>query len=403
LIKYNLVTIGLIVIFSLPIIKGIFSEFTRERVRYSLESLLNNIEFIAGLFISIYLVRKILFEHDLWVYSQIYKWIPQNFKAIIHGQDILAYLFAVPVVLLVVAIVLRVLTAPLFNLFIVPFSNAFYSIVNSSNSLVKKIAGAVWQVPKAIYITLISALLLNFYTYYFYNPNLSKWMNESGVYQTIYEKTIYPVLNSNIAKKIPVLVNDSFRRVANNTNPDGTGSSGSSIADGIARQLKGKNVRIIEYFNGVTLDEAIKSTPEIDKTAKELVKNETDSRKKAYAIYTWVSRNIKYDYDKAKKVSIDPRGVPSGAQEAFSSRKGICFDYASLYVAMCRAVGLKVRLVTGLGYSGVSWGDHAWNQVYSPLESRWINVDATFGTIANYFDKPDFDVDHKYSDVQGEW
>jgi transglutaminase-like putative cysteine protease len=70
---------------------------------------------------------------------------------------------------------------------------------------------------------------------------------------------------------------------------------------------------------------------------------------------------------------------------------------------MCRAVGLKVRLVTGLGYSGTFWGDHAWNQVYSTEEKRWINVDCTFGSAANYFDKKNFDEDHKDSDVQGEW
>ena len=63
-----------------------------------------------------------------------------------------------------------------------------------------------------------------------------------------------------------------------------------------------------------------------------------------------------------------------------------------------------MRLVTGLGYSGVSWGDHAWNQVYSVEESRWIDVDATFGNSgADYFDKEDFNVDHKYPTVQGEW
>jgi transglutaminase-like putative cysteine protease len=93
----------------------------------------------------------------------------------------------------------------------------------------------------------------------------------------------------------------------------------------------------------------------------------------------------------------------SGAVEAFNTRTGVCFDYASLYTAMCRAVGLKVRLLTGLGYDGLSWGDHAWNQVYIPEEDRWVNVDATFGTITNYFDKPDFHADHRDATVQGEW
>lgn len=95
--------------------------------------------------------------------------------------------------------------------------------------------------------------------------------------------------------------------------------------------------------------------------------------------------------------------MDSGSVMAFNTRRGVCFDYACLYVSMCRAVDLKVRLVTGLGYSGSSWGDHAWNQVYIPEEDRWVNVDATFGTIYNYFDKPDFSVDHRDAEVQGEW
>ena len=36
-------------------------------------------------------------------------------------------------------------------------------------------------------------------------------------------------------------------------------------------------------------------------------------------------------------------------------------------------------------------------------ENRWINVDATFGTIGNYFDKKDFYADHKYEMIREEW
>lgn len=71
---------------------------------------------------------------------------------------------------------------------------------------------------------------------------------------------------------------------------------------------------------------------------------------------------------------------------------------------MCRAAGLKARLVTGLGYSGVSWGNHAWNQVYDPAENRWINVDATFGSSGyDFFDTKDLSDVHKYGDIQEEW
>jgi transglutaminase-like putative cysteine protease len=71
---------------------------------------------------------------------------------------------------------------------------------------------------------------------------------------------------------------------------------------------------------------------------------------------------------------------------------------------MCRAVGVKVRFITGLGYSGVEWGDHAWNQVYDPAENRWINVDTTFGNSGkNYFDHAGFRADHQDGVIQGQW
>ena len=161
--------------------------------------------------------------------------------------------------------------------------------------------------------------------------------------------------------------------------------------------------RVITYFNGVTLDEAIKSNAQIDETARKVVGSEQNSKKKANLLYKWVSQNIAYDYQKAALINKNTSGISSGSIIAFNTRRGICFDYSSLYISMCRATGLKVRLITGLGYSGVAWGDHAWNQVYSAEEGRWINVDTTFGSNGNYFDKRDFNVDHRYAEVQGEW
>jgi transglutaminase-like putative cysteine protease len=222
-------------------------------------------------------------------------------------------------------------------------------------------------------------------------------MNESAAYQIVYKDAVSPALNSNIAKKIPVLVNDSFGRAAQMIPIVGDG------ANSPGTQLIKDYPRVITYFNGVTLDEAIKSNAQIDETARKVVGNEQNSTKKAYLLYKWVSQNITYDYQKAALIDKNTSGVSSGSIMAFNTRRGICFDYSSLYISMCRATGLKVRLITGLGYSGVAWGDHAWNQVYSTEEGRWINVDATFGSNGNYFDKRDFTVDHKYAEVQGEW
>ncbi len=55
-------------------------------------------------------------------------------------------------------------------------------------------------------------------------------------------------------------------------------------------------------------------------------------------------------------------------------------NYSCLYVSMCRAVGVKVRLVSGLGRSGSEWGEHVWNQIYDPAEESGSYVDPTYGS-----------------------
>lgn len=163
------------------------------------------------------------------------------------------------------------------------------------------------------------------------------------------------------------------------------------------------NANVIVYYNGVTLEEGIKSTPEIDNKAKEIVSNAKTDRQKAERLYAWIGSNIRYDYNKAEK-ALSPEGVSnSGSMEAWNTRRGICFDYACLYVSMSRAVGLKARIITGEAYDGQNYGPHAWNQVYLEDEGKWINVDPTFYLSGNYFDNADFNKDHLNSEIAGEW
>lgn len=163
------------------------------------------------------------------------------------------------------------------------------------------------------------------------------------------------------------------------------------------------DANVIIYYNGVTLDQGIKSTEKIDKKAVELVKNLETDREKAKRLYAWIGSNVEYDFDKANKALSNENISNSGAIEAFNSRKGICFDYACLYVAMAREVGLKVRIITGQGFNGIDYGPHAWNEVYLEEEEKWINVDPTFYFSGDYFDNKDFDKDHIKEDIAGEW
>ncbi|MBX7331192.1 transglutaminase-like domain-containing protein [Clostridium chauvoei] len=163
------------------------------------------------------------------------------------------------------------------------------------------------------------------------------------------------------------------------------------------------NSNFIIYYNGVTLEEVIKSTEKIDNKALELTYDAKSDREIAKNIYSWIGSNIEYDVYKAEKALNNEGKYKSGAIEAFESRTGICFDYACLYVAMARKVGLKVRLITGQGFDGKSFGPHAWNEVYLSDEDKWIKVDSTFYKSGDYFDTEGFDKEHIKESVAGEW
>jgi hypothetical protein len=276
------------------------------------------------------------------------------------------------------------LTWPVRRYFVPPLSDRVSSAVSAMGGFAKRTIGGLWQLPRSIWLVLVFSLLLNFYTGFFNSPVITQYANTSAPYQLVQENVIQPLLNSSVVKDVQVILKDSFRFVESEI----TGESG--------------QVRLVKYFNGVTLDEAIQSNSEIDAEAKAIVGTETQTRQKAYLIYLWICENISYDNSKAAALSGDSAGVSSGAAIAYATRSGVCFDYSCLFIAMCRAVDVKVRFLTGLGFTGSDWGDHAWNQVST--ENAWINVDTTFGSSGiNYFDRPHFNLDHKDAAVQGEW
>jgi len=381
--KPNIITVAIVSVFILPILYGAFKKYSHERVQSAIASLFNFFEFLLALLTSIYITRRIFFGNKTGVFKNIYDLIPEDYKRALLGKEGLVYLIVVPILLMILILFIRLITIPVYNNLLLPLSKKIYTKVNSMGKSKRHIIGALWQLPRSISFVLVLVFLLNFYVYFFSDSFLTKYMHESSTYQFLYKNALYPVLNSNIAKQLPVIIKNSLKNRSGIFGDD--------------------NIRVIEYFNGVTLSEAVKSRWDIDNKAKEIVGSESDSTKKGYLLYKWISNNVKYDYEKAEKVSENSENITSGAINAFETRKGICFDYSSLFVAMCRSVGLKVRLVTGLAYSGVSWGDHAWNQVYSEEKNRWINVDTTFGSIDNYYDRADFNMDHKNADIQKQW
>lgn len=102
--------------------------------------------------------------------------------------------------------------------------------------------------------------------------------------------------------------------------------------------------------------------------AKRLAENcETDADAAA-AIYKYLVRHISYDSEKA--ATVEPGYLPD-PDETLASRKGICFDYASLAAAMMRSLGIPCKLI--MGYVDGSLY-HAWNTFYT-REQGWVTVE----------------------------
>ena len=82
-------------------------------------------------------------------------------------------------------------------------------------------------------------------------------------------------------------------------------------------------------------------------------------------VYDYVTGTISYDEELAKNIPTDY--IPY-IDAVMASKKGICFDYASLMAAMLRSQGIPTKLE--VGYSGQAY--HAWISVYLQ-ETGWVD------------------------------
>ncbi len=381
--NFDFITVIIIGLFIIPIIIGIISPFSSYRMQRSLASLLSSVVFLVSVILSFNLTSKLLSDTGSPILTTLHTLIPSLYN-LVTRKDIWVYIIIAVLMTCVISGILYLVTLPLYRYVIVPVTNKISTSVGKMNGAVKRILGGLWELPKSMILVIVISLLLNFFASYNSNTIIEKAISRSTAYQIVDKNILKPILNSDFAKKIPVLLSDSFNKAA--------------------ASLEERNIHLIRYFNGMTLDDAVKSNDDIDTAAEEIIGKETNEKEKAKLLYVWISQNITYDHEKAAAVAAASASVSSGAIDAYSTKTGICFDYACLYIAMCRAVDVKVRFITGAGYSGTEWGDHAWNQIHSTAENRWINVDTTFGNSGtNYFDRPGFSEDHQYAVVQQEW
>ncbi|MFY9568447.1 MAG: transglutaminase-like domain-containing protein [Acetivibrionales bacterium] len=109
------------------------------------------------------------------------------------------------------------------------------------------------------------------------------------------------------------------------------------------------------------------------KKAEELTKGLKSDSEKIEKIYEYIVSNFTYDYGKIS--TLDTTYAPN-IDNIFSSGKGICYDFSSVFAAMLRSRGIPAKLVKG--YTTNVKGYHAWNEVYDSRTGEWIVIDTTY-------------------------
>lgn len=85
------------------------------------------------------------------------------------------------------------------------------------------------------------------------------------------------------------------------------------------------------------------------------------------AIRAWIHTNIEYRYGASD--------ASTSARETADSRAGVCRDMAHLGIALCRALNIPARFVSGYLYQLDPMDLHAWFEAY--VGYRWFTFDAT--------------------------
>ena len=108
--------------------------------------------------------------------------------------------------------------------------------------------------------------------------------------------------------------------------------------------------------------------------AVELTKDEKDLQKKAQMLWDFMVKNNSYDY---AKLSTLKSGYIPVIDKTLEEKKGICYDFTSLYAAMLRSQGIPSKLIKGYAPKNAG-GYHSWNEVYDETNKAWVVIDTTY-------------------------
>ncbi len=131
-----------------------------------------------------------------------------------------------------------------------------------------------------------------------------------------------------------------------------------------AVELPVKDPALADYLKA-TREFAVDDKGVKDK-AREIAGEDRDAWSVARKLADWTHKNLEWKHV-----------TNADAAQTLATREADCTEFSQLFVAMARSLGLPSRMVTGLAYSGSSFGAHAWVEVWA---GKWIELDPTWGT-----------------------
>ena len=119
--------------------------------------------------------------------------------------------------------------------------------------------------------------------------------------------------------------------------------------------------------------------PTVISSATMIIENVTDIDSKVTKLFNFVSNKTLFEYDESvQNITRNSYSHIRGALWALQTRRGVCFDFAHLFVALLRAVDIPSRVAEGIILDGrAGFILHNWAEVYF-VDIGWVPYDPTW-------------------------
>ena len=97
----------------------------------------------------------------------------------------------------------------------------------------------------------------------------------------------------------------------------------------------------VQYDNGFDSENHIMCSDEVEEFSDELCSGKKKDKEKVMAIYGWIKENVCYDYE------ANPLYQHIDIEKTLQTKKGICYDYACLFAALCHCQGIPCYVLDG--------------------------------------------------------